>query len=232
MTDPEAHYFEDRSDLFQSLANRIAHDLSNAIDKKGQAALAVSGGSTPLPLFQQLSRIPVAWSQIHITLVDERWVQPNNERSNERLVRENLLNNLARDAAFTGLKTDCPTPEEALAKVEDRLRKLPLPFDAVVLGMGDDGHTASFFPNADRLIAALAPEKGRLCEAIRAPGAGEPRITLTLPPILASANLMLLCTGTSKKAVFEKARDQGPVSDMPIRAVLQANTPLSFYWAP
>jgi hypothetical protein len=132
-------------------------------------------------MFEALSRKPLDLARIDITLVDERWVGEESDRSNAALLRSHLLQGPAAAANFVPLHIDTPTPEDGLAQVTASIAALPLPFAVVVLGMGDDGHTASFFPGGDRLAQALAPSDGQLLETIRAPAAGEPRITLTLP---------------------------------------------------
>ncbi|MDQ6646366.1 MAG: 6-phosphogluconolactonase, partial [Pseudomonadota bacterium] len=138
-----------------ALAERIAEQLRDGLAERGHATLAVSGGSTPKALFACLSREKLDWSRVRITLVDERWVDVDGERSNARMVRSSLLQNEAAAAHFVPLYTGDATPEGGLAVANECIEALALPFDAVVLGMGDDGHTASFFPGGDNLHEAL-----------------------------------------------------------------------------
>ncbi|HDO31485.1 MAG TPA: 6-phosphogluconolactonase, partial [Desulfobacteraceae bacterium] len=114
-----------------------------------------------------------------------------------------------------------------------RLAGLPRPFDVVILGMGGDGHTASFIPGARRLPEALDMKSGRDCLAISPPEAPHERMTLTLPVLLDSRQIILHITGPAKKKVLEQALADGPATAMPIRTILrQQQTPLSVYWAP
>lgn len=232
------HDFPTAGALADGLAAHVAAALTARLAQAGQrgggrAALAVSGGRTPTRFFQALSRQAVDWSRIDITLVDERWVDEGSDRSNAALVRANLLQGPAAAATFVPLYADAATPEDGLAQLSARIAALPLPFAAVVLGMGDDGHTASFFPGGDRLAGALAPAPGQLLETMRAPAAGEPRITLTLPVLLAADTLCLHIEGAGKQRVLEAALVSGPAEAMPIRAVLtRSERPVEIFWCP
>ncbi len=171
-------------------------------------------------MFDHLSRQDLAWDKVTVTLVDERQVPVTSDRSNARLVAQHLLKNEAARARFVPLF-------ENLAAAA----KLPA-FDAVVLGMGDDGHTASFFPGGDNLAKALDPTMQDRIIAMQAPDAGEPRLTFTLKVLLESPYIALHIEGDDKMKVLEKALKPGPVAEMPIRAVLQATHPVTLYWAP
>ena len=224
--------FADPAALAQALANSVADDLRTALQERQVASLALSGGNTPKAFMRALSKQSLDWSQVVVTLVDERWVAEDNARSNAALLRENLLQGPAAAARFLPLHRDTATPEEALDALERDLAALPSPFDAAVLGMGNDGHTASFFPGGDRLADALDPDSTLRVLPMRAPGAGEPRITLTLPTLLAARHLYLHIEGVEKQAVLAQAlvgTDAG--AGYPIRAVLRhARSPLATYW--
>lgn len=227
------HDFTDGTQLAEALAAAVAARLEAAIATRGVASLAVSGGRTPERLFAALSAKPLDWAKVVVTLVDERWVPVDDARSNEALVRAGLLQGPAAAARFVGLVSEAASPEEGQAEVARRIAALPLPFDAVVLGMGTDGHTASFFPKGDSLAEALDPRGGAPVLPLRAPGAGEPRITLTLPLILAAGAVYLHIEGTDKAAVLAEALKDGPAEAMPVRAVLRAReTPPEVYWCP
>lgn len=225
--------FPDRETLAGTLATEVAETLRAAIADGGAATLAVSGGSTPKLFFHALSKAALDWSAVTVTLVDERWVPDTEERSNAKLVKENLLVNEAAAAAFVPLYVDAQAPEGALHEVQERISDLSGPLTVAVLGMGDDGHTASFFPNGDRLEDAIDPTGKALVISMRAAAAVEPRITLTLPVLLAAKKLVLHVEGAKKKAVLEKALACDDASEMPIRAVIaHAREPLETVWAP
>jgi len=228
------HSFTDCHAQAIALAERVAQRLRVGLNQRGHALLAVSGGSTPKDFFAQLSRESLDWAHVKITLVDERWVPDTDERSNARLVKSILLQNRAAEASFVPLYTDAPTPEDGLAASTARINTLALPFDAVVLGMGDDGHTASFFPGGDHLADALDLNGKARVLPMRAPDAGEPRITLTLPTLLATESLFLLVAGDKKRDLLADVRlGLGAARDYPVHAVIaQQRVPVAVYWCP
>lgn len=229
---PARRDFADKQQLADALADAVAADLKAGVAARGIAALAVSGGSTPARFFAALSqRDDVAWDKVAVTLVDERWVDETSERSNARLVRANLLQGRAALATFVPLYQGGDHPDAAgLARTNAALAKVPV-FDAAILGMGNDGHTASFFPGGDTLSEALTVEGPVI--AINAPGAGEPRVTLTLRRLLAAKALYVHIEGDEKVKTLEKALGDGPVEDMPVRAILrETKTPLTIFWCP
>lgn len=225
--------FADGERLAEALANRIAALLRAGCEAHGHAVLAVSGGTTPGRLFEILSRQELPWEKVTVTLVDERFVSPENERSNERLVALKLLQNHAAHARFVGLFSDAGNVDAAAIVASNRIAELPRPFDAVILGMGGDGHTASFFPQGDRLDEAIDPDGRALVLPMRAPGAGEARLTLTLPLVAKAGFVALHIEGEQKKATLEAALEPGPLTAMPVRAVIEAAPrPVDVYWAP
>jgi 6-phosphogluconolactonase len=228
------HSFTDSQAQARALAERVAERLRNALSERDHALLAVSGGSTPKDFFERLSREKLDWTKVLVTLVDERWVPDSDERSNARLVESHLLQNAASRARLIPLYTGDATPETGLAKANARIDALPLPFDAVVLGMGDDGHTASFFPGGDHLAEALDLHGKARVLPMHAPDAGEPRITLTLPTLLETRALYLLVSGEKKRDLLADARlGLGAARDYPVRAVLtQQRVPVAVYWCP
>lgn len=228
------HSFSDCQAQAVTLAGRVAELLRSGLQQRGQALLAVSGGSTPKLFFEALSREPLDWAKVQVTLVDERWVPQSDPRSNARLVQSLLLQHAAGAAQWVPLYTGDATPEAALATVRARIDALPLPFDAVVLGMGEDGHTASFFPAGDHLAEALDLDGQTSVLPMRASGAGEPRITLTLPTLLQTGALILLVSGEAKRTLLADARlGLGAAQDYPVRAVLtQTRVPVAVYWCP
>jgi 6-phosphogluconolactonase len=215
---PRQRVFADGVELARGLAERIATELEVALRTRGRALLAVSGGSTPKRFFAELSRAPINWSAVDITLADERWVPASDERSNARLVREQLLVNAAAVARFLPLQLDGHSPESGADALESQFAPR-LPIDVLILGMGNDGHTASLFPGGDRLDAALDPAGMRMLLPMHAPGAPEPRITFTLPALVAARHLHLHIEGAAKQTVLREALARG---ELPIAKVLAA----------
>lgn len=224
--------FADKTSLAKELAASVADRIRAALAERGAASIAVSGGSTPGKFFQALGKTKdIDWSKVVVTLVDERWVDETSDRSNALLVNEKMLQGPAATARFFPLYSGGTEPDAAqVARTNALLADLPKPFAAVILGMGSDGHTASFFPGGDTLAEALRADGPTL--AIRAPGAGEPRITFTLPRLLETDGLYLHIEGEEKAAVLDTALGDGPVEDMPIRAVLRSGAPVTVYWCP
>lgn len=221
----------DRASADQALLQELTQRLRHALAERERICIAVSGGTTPGPLFRLLADAELDWDRVSVTLVDERWVDPDDAASNERLVRETLLNGRAAAATFTPLKIPVATPDAALDLVEQRLHTLPLPFAAVLLGMGADGHTASWFPDAPELDATLASE--RLCAATTPAAAPHRRITLTPAALVRADWLALQIAGPDKWATLQRALQPGPVAELPVRVVLRrTQPPLSVFWAP
>lgn len=220
------HDYRNNVALVHVMTQEITAILLDAIDQRGHATMAVSGGSTPVTLFQSLATVDIPWSKVEITLVDERWVDEQDKASNAWLVREHLLQGHAVEATFVSLKTQDVDPFKAVDAVDERLRSTILSrhsvFDVVVLGMGDDGHTASYFKGAAGLREALSPFTDLLCSAIRPETAPHERMTLTLNTVLSAHRLMLHFLGAKKWEVLQTAMTQGPVDELPIRAVLHA----------
>jgi 6-phosphogluconolactonase len=208
--------FENKQALAEGLARSVAQGLSRAITLKGSAVLAVSGGTTPQWFFESLSHEEIAWEKVIITLVDERQVDETSPRSNARLVKASLLQNTAKAAGFVPLH-------------QNAKKAATLDLDVVVLGMGADGHTASFFPGGDRLMDALDMKNREGVVEMNAPGAGEARLTFTLAKLLAASKLFLHIEGQDKLRVLENAKSDDDVLAMPVRSVLKA---VQMYWCP
>jgi 6-phosphogluconolactonase len=207
--------------LAPALAEWTADRLRAAIAERGAALLVVSGGKTPARYFQALSDMPLDWTRVAVTLADERRVADDSPRSNARLVREDLLRNNATAASFTPLADVRLSESQELSAASARVANLPLPADIVVLGMGDDGHTASWFPGAEGLAEAMDPGARQLVAPIQAADAIEPRLTLTGRVILRARAIALLFEGQDKLKTFAAALEDGPEEKMPIRAVIR-----------
>lgn len=213
-----------------ALAGLVAADLRDALRRRGRAALAVPGGTTPAAFLTALGARGLDWEGVTVTLTDERWVSPSSPRSNARLVGETLFAGPAAAATFVPLRGDGPEPRDGLHALTTALNQLALPLDVAVLGMGADGHTASLFPGADRLAAALADDAPPAM-ALNAPGAGEPRVTLTAPVLCAARRAYLLICGADKAAALDRAAGEGPVADAPVRALLRGSPALEIHYA-
>ena len=226
---PDWRVFPSREALAETLADDVAAVLSAGIKQRGSAVLAVSGGSTPGLFFGALSKKALDWQNVVVTLVDERFVPADHERSNAKLVHERLLVNEARLARFLPLYGD-GTIEQAASQAEAGFALLGARFDAAILGMGTDGHTASFFPDAADLSTLLRPDNARGVLPVDAPSAGEPRLTFSLARLLEAGFLALHIEGQEKRAVLENALAPGATA--PVTAVFtHSHKPVPVYWA-
>jgi 6-phosphogluconolactonase len=227
------HRFPDSTALAHALAGEIRVDLEEAIGVRRTASLAVSGGRTPLKLFEQLRAEKLPWSNVWITLADERWVDVDDDASNERLVRRHLLLEQAAPARFVGLKNPASTPEAGADWSWRALSRVPRPFDVVLLGMGEDGHTASLFPGSLALSRALDATAAPGCVAVNALKTPHARVSLNLAALLDARRIILHIEGESKWQVYQRARMPGSAAELPVRAILhQREVPVDVYWAP
>jgi 6-phosphogluconolactonase len=224
--------FVQRADLDNALADNVAELLSNAISQKGKASLAVSGGSTPKGFFTALSNKDIDWKNVTVTLADERWVEFESDASNTRLVHENLLVNKAADATFFHLKKEGDCSRITLEKLNADAKENLLPLDVLILGMGEDGHTASLFPCSEQISSALSLDNTNVLMKVVPQTAPNDRITFTYACLAQSKNTILHVCGEGKKVVLDKALASNNQKEMPIRAFLQnpdINTHV--YWA-
>ena len=232
-SNPPATRFADQDAQAHALAFQIAAALESAIKTRGVGSLVVSGGRTPVKLFQVLRKMELDWSRVCVALADERWVEPGDPSSNEHLVRSELLQDLAAKARFLGMKNGAPTPDIGAVSAWETFARVPRPFDAVVLGMGDDGHTASLFPRSPNLPSALNPAAAAGCVGMWAPAAPQARMSLNLSALLDARRVVILIAGDAKWSTYLTASAAGLVEDMPVRAVLrQTRTPVEVMWAP
>ena len=226
------HEFETNAELSAQLAVRIASDLAVAISERGSATLAVSGGSTPRPLFEALSLQPLDWSRVFVTQVDERWVDESHSDSNARLIRQHLLQHEAGAAIFLSMKTASDSPFVAEVEVSAKLAPFAAHIDVVVLGMGEDGHTASFFPGASTLARAMDSAGTDLCVAVRPPAAAHDRMTLSLAALLRARHAYLHITGATKRDVLAVACEAENEAQLPISALLHSKAlEIEIYYA-
>ncbi|WAT04162.1 6-phosphogluconolactonase [Rouxiella badensis] len=223
--------FSGAAALNQNLAGKMADALRRAIADRGQATLIVSGAERRSNFSGSCLARRLDWSRVTITLADERWVTNDNGSSNEKMVRNSLLQGEVAKATFIALKNGAGTAAEGESTAESALAALQLPADITLLGMGDDGHIASLFPGSVNLARALDLKTTRRCVAITPLTAPLERMTLTLPVLLNSRRIYLLLAGESKREVYERAEKGTDQNNMPVRAVLhQQQTPVEVYW--
>jgi len=219
-----------RESLASDLCQSIGEILIEAIRKRGNASIAVSGGSTPIQLFNKLSLLNIDWTKVDLTLVDDRWVDPNSTDSNELLVRTHFIKNKAVKVNFFPLKNGSKTAAEGKKNSEKILRNITFPFDVIVLGMGVDGHTASLFPCSEELSEAMDLNNPNILILTSPKTASYQRISLTAKVITDCKNVFLHLNGSSKLHTLESAMEYKDSSKMPIYAFLENG--LSIYWSP
>ncbi|MFT3973073.1 MAG: 6-phosphogluconolactonase [Amaricoccus sp.] len=215
--------YPDRDTLMRDLAALVADQLRAAHATHGKATLAVPGGTTPGPFLSALSEADLPWPDVRVLPTDERRVSEFSARSNHRLIAETLIRNAAAGAELIALH------EPMVGSLEKRVQAV-LPLDVLVLGMGADMHTASLFPGAPELAAALAPDAPVVLE-ITPPSQPEARLTLTAPVLRAASVIHILITGPDKLAALETALADGPAEAAPVRAVLTAPCPVTVHYA-
>lgn len=216
----KVYTFNEQEELIDLLSRRILNNLKKAIAKRGKASLLVSGGSTPKPLFERLSKAIIPWDKVSVGLCDERWVDPSQEESNEYFVKKHLLQNVASKANFIGMYEENIDIESAQTVCSHKIQEMLFPFDVVVLGMGSDAHTASLFPENIKLDEAFDLKNENLCIAIEPTTAPYLRMSLTLHAILSAKNIYLHFEGKEKVTVYKEAIAGDDVYMMPIRSVL------------
>jgi 6-phosphogluconolactonase len=227
------HEFRNDDQWSWAAAVAIAAALRRDLVVQPRARLLLSGGTTPAPVFRALSQAPLEWARVDVGLVDERWLLPEDPDANARLVADNLLRSHAAEAHFEPLTRAGRGIGEAVA--DANLRALQPP-GVAVLGMGDDGHTASLFPRMRGLAAALAnPNPYVAVDASGCPGAGPwaRRISLTPAGLAPAHTRLLLLRGAAKRARFEQALAGDDMQELPVRlAFLTPGAALQVYWAP
>ncbi|MEZ5598223.1 MAG: 6-phosphogluconolactonase [Pseudomonadales bacterium] len=206
--------FNDRHAASVAVADRITTLLREALNRQPRATLVVSGGTSPVQCFTALSGTRLPWERVNVTLTDERLVPADHEASNERLVRSHLLLNAASRATFVPLRPESIAP-------------IVSPFACALVGMGEDGHFASLFPDAPNLADALDISNPAPLITIRTAGSPYPRVSMTLARLLRSDRILLLVFGAAKRRLLEAS------AGYPVNALLaQDTTPVEIFWAP
>jgi len=223
--------FDNREEAARAAADRIGEALQRRLEAQGMASVVVSGGTSPVGVFAELASKALAWSDVHVILSDERWVPADHEDSNEKLVRETLLRGEARDASLLPVYKAGVTIEERCAELNDELRLAPFPFASALLGMGEDGHFASLFPDADNLREGLDVDSNELCIPVKTAASPHSRVSLTLSALSRSDEILLLIFGDAKREIYETAKKDAngyPVSHL----LREKRAPVHVYWAP
>lgn len=217
--------YADRDMAIMNIAHAVTSDLRKALLRHDTVSFAVPGGTTPGPIFDAMTAVEIDWGRIRVMLTDERWVPEGHERSNGGLVRSRLLTGHAAAASFVPFFREGMSAQEAAPEVSKALAG-DMPISVLMLGMGADMHTASLFPGAVGLTAAMARNAPILC-AIEAEGQPEMRITLSAQALDGAMDKHLVIFGAEKKAAFERARSLPP-EEAPIAAVMSEGT---VHWA-
>jgi len=225
---PEMHAFADRTALDAALALEVSGRLRESISARNSAYLVVSGGSTPANLFALLARASIDWHKVVVLLADERWVPADNPDRNERLVRETLLVGHARGADFVSLIPASGETQGDITGVLADLASLPT-FDVVLLGMGEDAHTASLFPCAAELEAGMTTRDDAL--VVRPKAAPHMRVSLSKNRLLNTRHGMIHIVGEKKKSVLQRAVESGDEMAFPISA-FAGESGFDCWWAP
>ena len=224
--------FTTREAAAAAAADIIKAAVERRLAATEEATVVLSGGTSPLGVFAALNAMDMHWDRLHVTLSDERWVPSDHEDSNERTLHEALLGNGgARAATFLPLYEpgiDVAARSEALSA---QLRLLPFPFACSLLGMGEDGHFASLFPDADNLAAGLDTENPDLVIPVQTAASPHPRVSLTLSALSRSDTIVLLIFGDDKLEVLNNAKDDP--ERFPVGTLLrQKRAPVRVLWAP
>ncbi|CTQ32871.1 6-phosphogluconolactonase [Jannaschia rubra] len=218
--------YPDRELLAMGLADALAASLKSALNLHDTASFCVPGGSSPGEVFATLSGVSLDWGRVHVFLNDERWVPESDPRSNTALLRRTLLTGNAAEAVLVPMVNDAPTPEAGIPDLVAGFEG-ELPISLLLLGMGQDMHTASLFPGGDRLAEAMADD-APLLVPMRAPHADEPRVTLSRPVLAGAMETHVLIFGDDKRTAVERAEGMDPMQ-APIAAFLRDAT---VHWAP
>ncbi|GLQ19248.1 6-phosphogluconolactonase [Algimonas porphyrae] len=225
--------FQDEAALIGATVADLTTRLQSALSQRGRASLMLSGGSSPKPVYEALAQQPIAWDGVGISLVDERWVPPGVPGSNADFVQACFAGTPAERAHFVPLYNGHDDAASGVESAEQALSTVARPFDICVMGMGLDGHTASWFPHSRGLEAALRRDNLATLCSIDATGcavAGDhtDRMTLTYAAVAASRHVCLLLNTAEKLDVFRQSLE-GDVTDRPVASLAQLGSRLSVH---
>lgn len=227
------HAYRNEEQWAWAIAVVISSVLRRELEQHERVRLLVSGGSTPAPAFRALSRAPLEWNRVEVGLVDERWLLPDDKDSNAYLARTQLLRNEAATARLETLTRPGQSIEESVAIANLHARRRPA---VALLGMGDDGHTASLFPGMRDLATALAsPNPYVAVDATGCPGAGPwaRRISITPSGLAPASTRLLLIRGEGKRKLLERALAGDDPTELPVRIAFQTpGAQLQVHWCP
>lgn len=223
--------FDTRADAAIAAGKRIISALHRRLETDQDAAIVVSGGSTPAPVYSYMAHKELDWHRVHVLLSDERWVAADHPDSNENMLRTALERSRASYAQIAAYADLTKALDERCSELDEEISALPLPFTSVLLGMGDDGHFASLFPDANNLQQALDLQSPHSFVPVETASSPYPRLSMTLAALLRSDEILLLISGADKRAVLERAAEPG--NDLPISHLLrQLRVPVDVFWAP
>ena len=230
---PAIETFSDGAAWADACAARLANTLAAALADSGKAIFAGSGGSTPAPIYQRIAGADLDWSRIVVTLIDERYVPQTSPDSNAALIKSTLMTGPAAAARFVPLYTPQVTVDRAAAVAAHALEAEGGRLDAVLLGMGEDGHICSMFPESPTLKTLLTPTLSPTVLGVPTGRDGRgptlERLSINLPYLMTARRVVLAITGKQKRAVFEREA-QGDPRVTPIAALLAANVALDVLW--
>ena len=222
--------YPDRSAASVATAQMLAGCIARQWQADNRASIVVSGGSSPAECFDALSRKVLPWSDVTVVPSDERWVPNTHKDSNERFIHERLLQNQASAGHILPLFRKGLQLTEAAHSIESDLKRAALPFACVLLGMGEDGHFASLFPDFDGLAQALDPHSTHLIVPVSTAASPYQRISLTLTALHQTAHTALLIFGQPKRLVFEAAMNGD--RNYPVQKLLtNLSSSLTVFWA-
>jgi 6-phosphogluconolactonase len=231
MTDIET--FPDGARWADACAARLTDTLAAALAETGKAVFAGSGGSTPAPIYRRMAQADLDWSKVAVTLIDERYVPETSPESNAALIKQTLMTGPAAAARFVPLYHSEVTVDRAAALAAHALAREGGRLDAVLLGMGEDGHICSMFPNSPTLKTLLSPTLPPTVLGVphgrdgAAPGLE--RLSINLPYLMGARRVVLAITGAAKRDVFEREAAGDP-RVQPIAALIAADVPLDVLW--